>query len=61
MGDCLRRRAAPSDAVDAFTWTATDRRRAAIDHMLSLDGGPVDDWEVMKAEMLESCYGPLPE
>jgi hypothetical protein len=49
------------DAVDAFTWSPPDRRRAAIDHMLSLDGGPVDDWEVMKAQMLESRYPPLPE
>jgi hypothetical protein len=49
------------DAVDAFTWTAADRRQLAFEHMLSLDGGPVDDWDVMKAEILESRYGPLPE
>ena len=48
------------DAVDAFTWTPADRRRAAIDHMMSLEL-PVDDWEVMKAQIDESAYPPLPE
>jgi len=48
------------DAVDAYTWSPEDRRRAAIDHMMTLDA-PVDDWEVMKAQILESRYPPLPE
>ena len=48
------------DAVDAFTWTPADRRRAAIDHMMSLEL-PVDDWEVMKAQIDEAAYPPLPE
>jgi len=46
------------EAVDAFTWTPLDRRRAAIEHMMSLDA-PVDDWEVMKAQIEESRYPPL--
>jgi hypothetical protein len=48
------------DAVDAYTWTPDDRRRAAIDRMMALEL-PVDDWEVMKAQILESRYPPLPE
>ena len=48
------------DAVDAFTWTPADRRRAAIDHMMTLNA-PVDDWEVMKAQIDEAAYPPLPE
>jgi len=48
------------EAVDAFTWTPADRRRAAIDHMMSLEL-PVDDWEVMKAQIDEAAYPPLPE
>lgn len=49
------------DAVDAFTWAPPDRRQQALEHMLSMDGGPVDDWEVMKAQIEESRYPPLPE
>jgi hypothetical protein len=36
------------------------RRRVAIDHMLSLEA-PAEDWDVMKAQILESRYPPLPE
>ena len=39
-------------------WVA--RRRAAIDHMMTLNA-PVDDWEVMKAQIDEAAYPPLPE
>ena len=49
------------DAIDAFTWAPPDRRQRAFEHMLTLDGGPMDDWDVIKAEMLASRYGPLPE
>ena len=49
------------DAVDAFTWAPADARERAFEHMLSIDGGPMGDWEVVKSQMLESRYGPLPE
>ena len=49
------------DAIDAFTWAPSDRRQRAFEHMLTLDGGPMDDWDVIKAEMLASRYGPVPE
>jgi hypothetical protein len=49
------------EAVDAFVWAPADARERAIDRMLELDGGPMDDWEVEKARMLETRYGPLPE
>lgn len=49
------------DAVDAYTWTPQDRRRAALDRMLAMEPLPVDDWDVMKAQILESRYPPLPE
>ncbi len=35
-------------------------RSAVIDRMLSFEA-PVDDWDVMKAQILESRYPPLPE
>jgi hypothetical protein len=44
------------DAVDAYTFTPGDRRRAAIEHMMTLEA-PVDDWEVMKAEILRGAIG----
>ncbi len=49
------------DAVDSFTWAPADARERALEHMLSMDDGPVDDWDVMKAQILESRYPPLPE
>jgi hypothetical protein len=49
------------DAVDAFTWSAADRRQEAFEHMLSMDDGTADDWEVMKAQIVESRYPPVPE
>lgn len=55
-----------SDLVAGF-YDASDgqpddgaRRRATIDRMLSLEG-PADDWPVMKAQILEDRYPPLPE
>ena len=44
------------DAVDAWTRTPDERRRAAIDRLLRMDA-PVDDWEVMKAQILEGARG----
>jgi len=48
------------DAVDAYTWTPEDRRRRALERLMAMDA-PVDDWEVMKAQIDESAYPPLPE
>ena len=48
------------DAVDAYTWSPADRRRQAVDHMLTMDA-PVDDWEVMKAQAAQAAYPPFPE
>ncbi len=44
------------DAVDAFTVGSTDRRLTAIEHLFTLEA-PVDDWEVMKAEILRGAIG----
>ena len=49
------------DAVDAYTWTPEDRRRAAIERILAMEEAPVDDWEVMKAQIDAAAYPPLPE
>ncbi len=43
------------DAVDAYTLHTSDRH-AAIERLLSLEA-PVDDWEVMKAEILRGALG----
>ncbi len=44
------------DAVDAFTVGSVDRRLTAIEHLFTLEA-PVDDWEVMKAEILRGAIG----
>jgi predicted DNA-binding protein len=38
------------EAVDAYTRVPVDDRRAAIARLMDLDA-PVDDWEVMKAQI----------
>jgi hypothetical protein len=43
------------DAVDAYTLGTADRH-AAIEHLLSLNA-PVDDWDMMKAEILRGAIG----
>ena len=48
------------DAVDAYTWTPEDRRRQALEQLLAMEA-PVDDWEVMKAQIDAAAYPPLPE
>ena len=48
------------DAVDAYTWTPEDRRRQALERLMAMEA-PVDDWEVMKAQIDEAAYPPLPE
>jgi len=43
------------DAVDAYTMGTADRHDA-IERLLSMEA-PVDDWEVMKAEILRGAIG----
>jgi predicted transcriptional regulator len=47
------------EAVDAYTRPEPmdDARRAAIERLLALEAGPVDDWEVMKAQILTGSLG----
>jgi hypothetical protein len=47
------------DAVDAYTGPVAtdDERRAAMERLLSLEAEPVDDWEVMKAQILAGALG----
>lgn len=49
------------DAIDAFVWAPADARERAIDRILAMDDGTSDDWEVMKAQIADSRYPPLPE
>lgn len=49
------------DAIDAFVWAPADAREQAIDRILAMDDGTSDDWEVMKAQIADSRYPPLPE
>lgn len=44
------------DAVDSFIDPGVDSRRRALESLKSLNA-PVDDWEVMKAEILRSQLG----
>jgi hypothetical protein len=44
------------DAVDAYTSTPAGRRRAAIEHLMTLEA-PVADWDIMKAEILRGALG----
>ena len=44
------------EAVDAFVESEPDARRRALDSLLSLNA-PVDDWEVMKEQILQSQLG----
>lgn len=44
------------DAVDAYTHEPIERRLAAVEHLFTLDA-PVDDWGVMKAEILRGAIG----
>lgn len=47
------------EAVDAYTDTAgaDEARRAAFERLLALEPAPVDDWEVMKAQILAGSLG----
>ena len=44
------------EAVDSFIDPGLDSRRRALESLMSLNT-PVDDWEVMKAEILRSQLG----
>jgi hypothetical protein len=46
-------------AVDAYTETSAvdGARRAAFERLLALEPAPVDDWEVMKAQILVGSLG----
>lgn len=44
------------EAVDSFVEAEPDRRQRALKRLLAMDA-PVDDWEVMKAQILQSQLG----
>jgi len=44
------------DAVDGFIFAEPNRRQRAVAAMLEMNA-PVDDWEVMKAQILKSQLG----
>jgi predicted DNA-binding protein len=44
------------DAVDSYVDPGADSRRRAVEAMLKMNA-PVDDWEVMKAEIERSQLG----
>jgi hypothetical protein len=50
------------DAVDAYTFSDTEKRKAALAGLYLIEA-PVADWEQMKAEILRGALGerdPLP-
>jgi Ribbon-helix-helix protein, copG family. len=44
------------EAVDSFVEAAPDRRRRAAQRLLAMNA-PVEDWDVMKAQILKSQLG----
>jgi predicted DNA-binding protein len=44
------------EAVDSFVEAEPDRRQRALKRLLAMNA-PVDDWEVMKAQILKSQLG----
>jgi hypothetical protein len=44
------------EAVDSFVEAAPDSRERALQSIMSMNA-PVDDWEVMKAQIMESQLG----
>lgn len=44
------------DAVDTYIDPGIDSRRRAVEEMLKMNA-PVDDWDVMKAQILKSQLG----
>ena len=47
------------DAVDAYAGGTVARRQEALDRLFALEA-PVDDWEIMKAQIIEGRFGGLP-
>jgi predicted DNA-binding protein len=46
------------EAVDAFVGAEPDKRRRALEALFAMEA-PVDDWEVMKAEIERGRYPDL--
>ena len=46
------------DAVDAYLDNESAIRREAAERLLAMNA-PVDDWDVMKAQIVEGRYGEL--
>ena len=44
------------EAVDSFVESEPDRRQRALDRLFAMNA-PVDDWEVMKAQIMEGQLG----
>ena len=44
------------EAVDSFVEAEPDRRQTALKRLLAMNA-PVDDWEVMKAQIMKSQLG----
>ena len=44
------------EAVDSFVEAEPDRRQRALKRMLAMNA-PVEDWEIMKAQILKSQLG----
>jgi hypothetical protein len=44
------------DAVDSFVEAEPDRRQRAAERLLAMNA-PVEDWDVMKAQILKSQLG----
>ena len=44
------------EAVDSFVEAEPDRRQRALERLFAMNA-PVDDWEVMKAQILKSQLG----
>jgi predicted DNA-binding protein len=47
------------EAIDEKLSSVQDARAAAIDKLLAAEPMPVDDWPVMKQEIVEGRYGKL--
>jgi|HubBroStandDraft_2_1064218.scaffolds.fasta_scaffold27702_4 hypothetical protein len=47
------------EAIDEKLASAQDDRAKAIDELLAAEPMPVDDWPVMKQEIVEGRYGKL--
>jgi hypothetical protein len=44
------------DALDAYTATPADRRRASLRQLFELDA-PVDEWQAMKDQIVDGATG----